>query len=104
MMYLCNDMNYLMDLCSDKMKTYEKKLNSLLREYKDEKETDVIALCIDIADVSKNHERVESLYYQAKSGSRILVTIDTILILKTSDLFDWTNFIGIEEEVYGSDM
>ena len=97
-------MHYLMDLCSDKMKTYEKMLNSLLREYKDEKETDVIALCVDIADAIKKHECVESLYYQAKNSSRILVTTDTILLLRASKLFDWVKFIGIEDEAYGSDM
>ena len=98
MKYLCNDMNYLMSLCKDKMKTYEKMLNDLLREYRDEKETDVIALCVDIADATKKHEYVESLYYQARSNSKILVTVNTVLLLRTSKLFDWDNFISIEEE------
>ena len=86
------------------MQVYEKMLNSLLREYKDEKETDIIALCIDIADVTQKHEYVESLYYQAKKNSRLLITPETMLLLRHSKLFDWVNFICIEEEVYGSDM
>lgn len=104
MKYLCNDMHYLMDLCLDKMQVYEKMLNSLLREYKDEKETDVIALCVDIVDATKKHECVESLYYQAKKNSRLLITPDTMLLLRHSKLFDWINFICIEEEDNGSDM
>lgn len=104
MKYLCNDMHYLMDLCKDKMKTYEKMLNDLLREYRDEKETDVIALCVDIADATKKHEYVESLYYQAKKNSRLLITADTMLLLRNSKLFDWINFICIEEEDNGCYM
>ena len=98
MKYLCNDMHYLMGLCKDKMQVYEKMLNSLLREYKDEKETDVIALCIDIVDATRKHECVETLYYQARSNSRLLITAETVLLLRTSKLFDWLKFICIEEE------
>lgn len=104
MKYLCNDMHYLMGLCKDKMQVYEKILNSLLREYRDEKETDVIALCVDIADVTQKHEYVESLYYQSRSNSKILVTVNTVLLLRTSKLFDWIKFISIEEEDDGSCM
>lgn len=104
MRYLCNDMHYLMDLCLDKMQVYEKMLNSLLREYKDEKETDVIALCVDITDATKKHECVESLYYQAKKNSRLLITADTMLLLRHSKLFDWINFICMEEEDNGCYM
>ena len=80
------------------MQVYEKILNSLLREYRDEKETDVIALCVDIADVTQKHECVETLYYQARSNSRLLITAETVLLLRTSKMFDWIKFISIEEE------
>ena len=98
MKYLCNDMHYLMGLCKDKMKVYEKMLNDLLKEYRDEKETDVIALCVNIADATQKHECVESLYYQARSNSRLLITAETVLHLRMLKLFDWDNFINIEEE------
>ena len=104
MTYLCSDMDYLRSLCLDKMQTYEKTLNSLLREYKDEKEADVIALCVDIADTIKKYERIESLYCQVKDSNSISITLDTILLLRTSELFSWIKFEEFKEEAYGSGM
>ena len=99
MKYLCTDMYYLRSLCLDRMQTYEKALNDLLKEYKNEKESDVVALCVDIADAVKKHECVESLYYQIKTNDRVLVSVNTILLLRTAKLFDWIKFIGVEEEM-----
>ena len=104
MKYLCTDMYYLRNLCMDKMQTYEKMLNNLLREYKNEKDSDVIALCVEISDVSNKYEHIEALFYQTKSNSRILVSSNTMLLLRTSKLFDWIKFISIEEEDDGSCM
>lgn len=104
MTYLCSDINYLRSLCLDKMQAYEKTLKSLLKEYKDEKETDVIALCVDIADTTKKYERIESLYYQVKDNNSIIITLDTILLLRTSELFSWIKFEEFEEEAYGCDL
>lgn len=104
MKYLCEDMNYLRGLCFDMMKLYEKKLNGLLGEYKNKEETDVVALCVDIAEVTKRYEYAESLYYLAKSNSRLLVTQGTLLLLRHSKLFDWSKFTSIEEESSGSYM
>ena len=104
MTYLCSEMDYLRSLCLDKMQTYEKTLKSLLKEYKDEKETDVIALCVDIADTTKKYERIESLYYQVKDSNNIIITLDTILLLRSSELFSWIKFEEFEEEAYGCDL
>lgn len=98
MKYLCNDMYYLRRLCLYKMKTYEEALNDLIKGYKNENETDVVAVCEDIADVVDKKKRVESLYYQTKTNDRVLVSGRTILLLRTVKLFDWIKFIGIEEE------
>ena len=104
MKYLCNDMHYLRKLCMDKMQTYEKMLNNLLREYKNEKDSDVIALCVEISDVSNKYEHIEVLFYQTKSSNKILISSNTILLLRTSKLFDWIKFIRIKEEDDGSCM
>lgn len=104
MKYLCEDMKYLKDLCFDMMKYYEKKLNGFLGEYKNKEETDVVALCVEIAEVTKRYEYVESLYYTAKSNSRLLVTQGTILLFRHSKLFDWSKFTSIGEESSGSYM
>lgn len=56
----------------------------------------LMGLCI--ADATQKHECVESLYYQARSNSRLLITAETVLHLRTLKLFDWDNFISIEEE------
>ena len=104
MTYLCSDINYLRSLCLDKMQTYEKTLKNLLKEYKDEKETDVIPLCVDIADITKKYERIESLYCQVKDRNSIIITLDTILLLRSSELFSWIKFEEFEEEAYGSGM
>lgn len=104
MTYLCSDMKYLRSLCLDKMQVYNKMLNNSLREYKNEEETDVIALCVDIADTIKKYERIESLYCQVKDSNNIVITLDTILLLRTSEFFSWIKFEEFEEEAYGSDM
>lgn len=98
MKYLCSDMNYLMNLCSDNMKTYEKMLNDLLKEYKNEQETDVVGLCVDIVDTLERYDLVETLYCMAKTNSSIILRERTFLLLHSSDKFDKNKFSAIREE------
>lgn len=98
MKYLCNDMRYLKELCYSTMRTYEITLNDLLKEYKNETETDVLDLCTDIVDTMEKYELVETLYYMAKTNSSILLRERTFLLLRSSDKFNQNKFSSIREE------
>ena len=98
MKYLCNDMRYLRDLCFDTLHTYEKTLNNLLKEYKNEQETDIVALCVDITDTFESYDCVETLYCMAKTNSNILLRERTFLLLHISNKFDKNKFSAIREE------
>lgn len=98
MKYLCNDMRYLKELCYSTMRTYEITLNDILKEYKNETETDVLDLCSDIVDIMEKYELVETLYYMAKTNSSILLRERTFLLLRSSDKFNQSKFSSIREE------
>ena len=91
-------MRYLKELCYSTMRTYEITLNDILKEYKNETETDVLDLCSDIVDIMEKYELVETLYYKAKTNSSILLRERTFLLLRSSDKFNQSKFSSIREE------